>query len=83
MFLLSVSLVVPLCKVTSLITNYFNHRIAQRYTAFFDAFLPSTTKRFFIPPLSNEPAVIFDLPIYCFSPAFYLSRCSLLFEFVG
>ena len=28
MFLLSVSFVVPLCSVTSLLTNYFNHRIA-------------------------------------------------------
>ena len=45
------------------------------------SFLPHDTKLFFIPPLLHESAGIFDFPVYSFSPAFYLSRCS--FEFVG
>ena len=63
----------------------------QWFPTFFDAFLPLLIftlfipppwhKTFFIPPLLHESAGIFDFPIYSFSPAFYLSRCS--FEFVG
>ena len=45
-------------------------------------FLPYYTIFFFIPPLLHESAEICDLPIYSFSPDFYLSRCSLLFGFV-
>jgi len=67
--------------------------IKQRFPTFFDAFPPLLIlelfipplwhKTLFIPPLPHESAGTFDLPTYSFSPAFCLSRRSLLFEFVG
>jgi len=60
--------------------------LTQWSPTFFDAFLPLILlelfippllyKALFIPPLLQEPAGIFDLTIYSFSPAFYLSRSS-------
>jgi len=67
--------------VTSMIRTR-RHGLGQWFPTLFDAFPLLLILELFIPPLLHESAGIFDLPIYSFSPDFYLSRCGLLFGFV-
>jgi len=58
-------------------------KLQQWFPTLFDPLLRLFILELFIPLLLHQSAGIFDLPIGSFSPAFYLSWCSVLVDFVG